>query len=133
MAAIEAASELIADLAKVIGLPEIPPDDNGGYHLTIGDDNDVFIYPVDADRILLVVPIAPLPLHPQYAVMNYLLRSNLFDSDLAPFQIATDDNSMLIQWGRLNIADFDGTLLAKAIDNLAQRATAIRAELGPDT
>ena len=132
MPTLEHTRALIADLAKVIGLPEIPQDETGGYHLTIGDDNDVYLYGGDDEQILIVVPIAPLPVKPQYALVNYMLRSNMFDSEMAPFQIATDDSATLIQWGRLKIADFDGTTLAKVIDNLADRATELKKEIGTE-
>ena len=132
MATLEHTRSLIADVAKTIGLPEIPQDETGGYHLTIGDDSDVYLYGGDDDVILIVMPIALLPVKPQYALVNFMLRSNMFDSDMAPFQIATDESGMLIQWGRLKIADFDGTTLAKVIDNLADRATEIRKEIGTE-
>ena len=129
MATLEYTRPLIADLAKTIGLPEIPQDETGGWHLTIGGDNDVYIYGGDDELILVVMPIGPLPTQPTFALMNYLFRSNMFDSDMAPFQIATDESATLIQWGRLKVADLDGTLLAKIIDNLAERATEIQGEL----
>jgi hypothetical protein len=80
-------------------------------------------------RLLVVMPIAPLPTRPQFALVNFLLRGNMFDSDLAPFVIATDEEAMLIQWGRLEIGAIDGTTLAKVLDNLAARATSLRAEI----
>ena len=128
MATLDQTRALIAELAGVIGLPDIPQDETGGFHLTIGEE-DIYIFGGDDEFILLVVPIGKLPEHPQYAVVNYLLHSNMFNSDFAPFVIATDDSGTLIQWGRLRIEDFDGQTLAKAIDNLADRAAKLRGEL----
>jgi hypothetical protein len=132
MATLDKTRALIAELAKTIGLEEIPQDATGGWHLTIGDDGDAYLYGGDDVHILIVVPIAPLPTRPQFALVNYLLRSNMFDSDMAPFQIATDESAELIQWGRLVIADFDGVTLAKVIDNVSARAAEIRKEIGTE-
>jgi hypothetical protein len=132
MATLDRTRALIADLAKTIGLPEIPQDENGGWHLTVGDDGDVFIYGGDDEQILMVVPIGPLPTRPQFALVNFLLRSNMFDSELAPFQIATDEEATIVQWGRLKISDMNGTNLAKVIDNLSDRATSLRKEIGSE-
>jgi hypothetical protein len=132
MATLDRTRALIADLAKVIGLPDIPQDETGGWHLTVGDDGDVYLFGGDDEQILMVVPIAPLPTRPQFALVNYLLRSNMFDSDMAPFQIATDESATLVQWGRLRIADIDGTTLAKIIDNVSARATSLRGEIGSE-
>jgi len=131
MAAIETTAQLLADLAKVIGMKELVLDANKGCHLTIGDDNDAYLYDIGDARVLVVVPVAKLPLKPDYALVSYLFRSNLFDSEFTPFQIATDDDGMILQWARLNVADYDGTILAKAIDNLAARATKLRGEIEP--
>jgi len=121
---------LMAELAAAMGLAELPPDDSGGYHLTIGKKTDIFIYGGGGDETILVIaPVAPLPLEPEYGLVVYLLRNNLFDSDAAPFQIAVDDGGGLIFWGRLKIADFTGALLASVIDLVAERVEEIRAEI----
>jgi hypothetical protein len=132
MATLERTRALIADLAKTIGLAEIPQDETGGWHLTVGEDGDVFIYGGDDELMLMVVPIGPLPTRPQFALVNFLLRGNMFDSEYAPFQIATDDSATLIQWGRLTVADYNGVTLAKIIDNLTDRAAEIRKEIGEE-
>ena len=131
MATLDRTRALMAELATVIGLPELPQDPTGGYHLTIGE-TDIFVYGGDDEFILVVVPIAPLPLNPDYALMSFLFHSNMFNSPVAPFVVATDEAGTLIQWGRLRIADFDGTTLARVIDNLADRAVEIRGEIGTE-
>jgi hypothetical protein len=130
MATLDLTRALIAELAKTIGLAELPRDQTGGWHLTVGETDDVYIYGGDDITFLVVMPIGPLPTRPGFALVNYLLRGNLFDSEFAPFQIATDEDATLVQWGRLAVADFDGAKLAKAIDNLADRAIEVRKELG---
>ena len=129
MAALDHTRALMAELATVIGLPDLPQDATGGYQLTIGD-TDIFVYGGDDISILVVVPIAPLPENPEYALVSYLLHSNMFNSDIHPFVIATDDQGTLIQWAKLRIDEFNGTTLARAIDNVADRAEEIRKEIG---
>jgi hypothetical protein len=130
MATLDLTRALIADLAKTIGLTELPQDESGGWHLSVGGTDDVYIYGGNDITFLVVMPIGPLPTRPSFALVNYLLRGNLFDSEYSPFQIATDENATLVQWGRLAVAEFDGAKLAKAIDNLTDRAIEIRKELG---
>jgi hypothetical protein len=131
MTTLERSCALIAELAEAIGLPEIPRDQTGGWHLTIGGTDDAYIFGGDDHRILLIVPIAPLPAEPRFSMMNLLLRSNMFDSDFMPFQIATDDEATIIQWGYLQISDTDGRALARIIDNLVARAGELRGSLDP--
>lgn len=133
MTALVRTRALIADLATAIGLPSLPPDDSGGFHLTIGKATDIFIYGGDDVTILIVAPVAPLPLEPEYGLVVYLLRNNLFDSDVAPFQIAVDDGGALIFWGRMTIADFNGASLAALIDRVATRVEEIRDEVAGDS
>ena len=128
MTALDRTRALIADLAGAIGLPSLPPDDTGGFHLTIGV-TDVYIYGGDDETILIVSPIAPLPLQPEYGLMIYLLRNNLFDSDTAPFQIAVDQSGVLVFWGRIGIADVTGATLAELLGKVAERTSEIRAEV----
>jgi hypothetical protein len=130
MAALERTRALMSGLAVAIGLNALPSDDSGGFHLTVGAAVDILIYGGDDETILVVAPVAPLPLAPEYGLVLYLLRSNLFDSDVAPFQIAVDDGGALIFWGRVRIVDFDGPSLAALIDRIATRVAAIRAEVG---
>ena len=130
MPALDRTRALIADLATAIGLPSLPADATGGYHVTIGDGADIYIYGGDDETILVVAPIGPLPLEPEYGLMVWLLRKNLYDSDWAPFQIAADDTGVLIFWGRLGIADLTGATLGAVLDRIAALLGEIRAEVG---
>ena len=123
---------LVADLAAALKLPPIPPDDSGGFLLTVGEATDLFIYGGDDETILVVVPIAELPHDLDYGLGLYLLRTNMFNSDLTPFQVAADEQGGLILWGRLQIATLDGASLAGLIGALADRAVGIRAEAAGD-
>jgi Tir chaperone protein (CesT) family len=128
--ALERTKSLIAELATALGLPALAPDDTGGYHVTAGAGIDIYLYGGDDEEILIVAPLAPLPREPEYGLVLYLLRTNLFDSDVQPFQIATDNAGVLIFWGRVRIADLDGSRLAQLIDRVAARAGEIRTEIG---
>lgn len=129
MAALERTRALMEATAAAIGLPGLPADDTGGYHLKIGAETDIFIYGGDDETILIVAPIGPLPRATDYALVVYLLQRNRFDADTAPFQIAADEVGTLIFWGRLRIADLDGALLAAVLDRVAQRVREIAAEV----
>ena len=131
MAVLDHTRALITGLASAIGLPDLPPDETGGFHLQVGGTEDVFIYGGDDIDILVVVPVAPLPPAPGYALVTYLLHSNMFNADIAPFVIAADDAGGVILWGKLCIADLDGTALARIVDNLTERAATMRAALLP--
>ncbi len=130
MAALPHTRALIAELATAIGLAALPPDDSGGFHLMIGSTADIYLYGGDDATILIVAPIGPLPEAPEYGLVTYLLRSNLFDSDVAPFQVAVDDGGVLTFWGRVRIADVDGAALAGLVERVATRVGEIRAEIG---
>ena len=119
----------MADLAAALGLPTLPQDDTGGFRLTVGEKTEVLLYGGDDESLLIIAPIAPLPMEPSYGLVVYLLRSNLFDSDVAPFQIAVDDGGSLIFWGRIRIAEMTGAALASLIDRLAERVTLIAGEV----
>ena len=120
-------SELIADLAKVLGVSQISSDSNHGHHLSIGD-SDVFLYGGD-HQILIVIPVGYLPIKPSRALTDALLHSNMFDSDWAPFQLATDEHSMILQWGKLQVAELNGEKLAAILNSLLERTVELRAEL----
>ena len=120
---------LIADLASALKIGALPPDASGGYQLTIGGTTTLLIYGGYDETILLVAPLGKLPPKPEYGLVLYLLRANMFNSDLTPFQIAVDEAGGLIAWGRLRIADFLGPRLAALVGVLAERIEAIRAEI----
>jgi len=82
---------LIADLASALKIGALPPDASGGYQLTIGGTTTLLIYGGDDETILLVAPLGKLPPKPEYGLVLYLLRANMFNSDLTPFQIAVDE------------------------------------------
>jgi hypothetical protein len=130
MPALDKTNALMAAFAETVGLPPLPRDENGGFHLTIGGTTDIYIYGGDDQTILLVAPIAPLPEEPEYGLMLYLFRNNLFDSDSAPFQIAADESGVLVFWGHVDIADLDGTMMASLVDRVAERVEEIRGEIG---
>jgi hypothetical protein len=128
MAALDRTRALIAGAAEVIGLPELRQDATGGYRLTIGGD-DVLIYGGDDEYVLIEAPIGKMRVGPDYATISYLLQSNMFNSDCMPFVIALDEGGNLIQWAKLRIAEFDGTKLATALENVAGRTAGLRGEL----
>jgi hypothetical protein len=120
---------LMADLAKVIGLDELPPDDSGGYHLAVAGGTDIFVYGGADETILVVALVATLPRSIDYGLALYLLRANMFNADTAPFQVAADPQGALIFWGRLRIAEFNGASLSALIDALAERIGEFRSEI----
>jgi hypothetical protein len=61
--------------------------------------------------------------------MSWLFRKNLYDSNLAPFCLATDANSNLVLWGRVPVASLTGVSLAGLIDSLASESETIRDEI----
>lgn len=122
---------LYADLATALGVAAFVPDENGGIQLTIGEDTHVALY-AEGDRdILLIAPLAPLPAEPEYGVMLWLLRKNLYTSGLAPFVVACDDAGTLILWGRMPLDGLTGARLASLIDAVAAEARRIQAEVSP--
>lgn len=123
---------LMADLAAALNLPGLPQDDNGGFELTIGDDTTVLIYGGDDETMLVVAPIGPLPAEPGYGLVVYLLRQNMFDSDITPFQIAIDSGGNVILWGRLGIEEFTGETLAALIAALAETVSDLKEQVVGD-
>ncbi|MCA8977500.1 MAG: CesT family type III secretion system chaperone [Planctomycetes bacterium] len=129
MTSLEHTRALYADLAKELGVPALQPDANGGIQLTIGEDITVVLYGENDERLLVVVPVAELPRSPDHGVVAWVLRRNLYDSDLAPFCIAADDDANLILWGRVPIANLTGARLAGMLDAVAAEAIRIRDEV----
>lgn len=120
---------LIAALATAMQVPSLPPDNNGGIQLTIGENTNVLLYGGDDITLLAVAPLGPLPLPPGAAVTTYLLRLNMFNSAIEPFRVGLDEGGGLILWARLTIADFTGETLANLVDALADRVADIRQQL----
>ena len=123
---------LIAGLAKALKVGALPPDSSGGYQLTIGG-TPLLIYGENDETILIVAPLGKLPRKPDYGLVAYLLRANMFNSDLTPFQVALDEAGGLIVWGKPRIAEFTGARLAGLLGVLADRVEMMRREIAEDT
>jgi Tir chaperone protein (CesT) family len=120
---------LIADLATALKVASLPPDAGGGYQLTVGGTTTLLIYGGDDETILIIIPLGRLPHKPDYGLVLSFMRANMFNSDLAPFQVAADPAGMLILWGRVTIAEFTGVRLTGLIGVLADRAEAMRGDI----
>lgn len=130
MPGLEKTKALIGEFAAALGLGALPPDDDGGYQVTVGEDTDVMIYGGDDETVLVVAPITQLPRNPEYGTVVYLLRNNMFNSPIMPFQVAVDDEGGLILWARLRIAELNGKSLASVVKGLAEQVEEMRGELG---
>jgi hypothetical protein len=117
------------ELAKELQVDSLPIDQNGGVQLQVGENTTVVIYSQNDSSLLIVVPIAPLPTHPDFGIMARLLRLNLFDSRLSPFTLATDTNATVVLWGRVEIESITAASLAGLIDSLATETELIRSEI----
>ena len=120
---------LYSDLAKELGLPAFEPDAAGGIQLTVGTDTAVFVFGQSDGFLLLAVPAVALPKEPDYATTQWLLHRNFYDSDLAPFRIATDANGTILLWGRVPVEGLTGASLAGLVDAVASEAKRIRDEV----
>lgn len=120
---------LYDELAKELSVSSLPIDQNGGVQLTVGETTTVVMYGESDLSLLIVAPIAALPREPEYGLMAWLFRKNLYDSSLAPFRIATDANANLLLWGRVPLSDLTGASLAGLIDSLASEIETIRDEI----
>ena len=129
MPSLDKTRALVADFAKAAGAGDMPQDDNGAFHLTVGEGTDVFIYGGDDETILVVSPVAELPKTVEYGLALYLLRVNAIDADTAPFVLGADIRGGLIFWGRLRIADFTGLSLRGLIEAIGERVAEFRAEI----
>jgi hypothetical protein len=129
MSGTDRARLLLADLATALGIAGLTPDADGGIRLSIGDDVTVSLY-AEGETVLVVAPIGPLPAEPGYGAVAWLLRRNLYRSDIAPFVAACDDNGTLLLWARLPAATLDGARLASLLDALAGEAVITRNEVG---
>lgn len=129
MPGLEKTKALIMELATALGMEAPPPDDDGGYQIVVGEDTDVMIYGGDDETVLIVAPIAQLPRNPEYGTVIYLLRNNMFDSPIMPFQVAVDDEGGVILWARLPIAELSGDSLASIVKGLDEQVAEMRGEL----
>lgn len=121
---------LYDDLAKTLGVAELPADESGSVELTIGEDTPVILFAEDAYTLMLVAPVVPLPAEPDYGVMLWLMRRNFHDSPLAPFRVACDAAGTVVIWGRVPIDSMDGAGLAALLDALGEESRKVRDELG---
>ena len=119
---------LYADLAKALGTDSLPPDNNGAIQLTIGEQN-VILMGQDDVTIMVVAPVGELPRELEYGAMLWLVRRNLYDSDIAPFTAACDAAGTVILWARIDIEGQTGETLATLLDAVAEEAARTFAEL----
>lgn len=122
-------SALFAALAQELGLPGLEPDASGGIQLTVGTDSSVFVFSQSDGFVLIAAPAVALPSEPDYAAVQWLLHRNFYDSDLAPFRIATDADGTLMLWGRVPVEGLSGAALAGLVDAVATEAKRIRSEV----
>ncbi len=126
------AQALYTQLAKAIGVPEIPADANGIVQLTVGEGGTVMLVPEDAYSLMLMSPVGPLPGSMNGGTLLWLMRRNFHDSPLAPFRIGADKAGTVVVWGRMPIDGMSGEQLAGLLDALAAEAALIREEIEVD-
>ena len=127
-----AARTLYDQLAKALGVAEVPADANGIVHLAVGDDGRVVIVPEDAHTLMLMAPVGALPDGTDRGTLLWLMRRNFHDSPLAPFRVGCDRNGTLVVWGRMPIDGLTGEQLAGLIDAVTAEAALIREETATD-
>lgn len=120
---------LFADLAQVLGLPALEPDAAGGVQLTVAGESPVYLWGQSDGFLLIAAPAVALPRQPDYALVQWLLHLNFYDSKLAPFRVATDAGGTLLLWGRVPVEGLTGSALAGLVDAVAAEARRIRAEV----
>ena len=123
-------ASLYADLAKHLGVSELPADEAGSVELTIGADTTVMLFAEDEHSLMLAAPVMPLPSGLDYGLTLWLLRRNFHDSPLAPFRVACDAAGIIVLWGRVPIDGMSGGALASLIEALAAESELVREELG---
>ena len=126
------AKALYAQLAKSLGVAELPADANGIVHLTVGEDGSVVLVPEDAYTLMLMAPVGDLPDGADRGTLLWLMRRNFHDSPLAPFRIGCDKAGTLVVWGRLPMEGLSGEQLAGLIDAVTAEASLIREETATD-
>jgi hypothetical protein len=127
-----AARTLYDQLAKALGVAEVPADANGIVHLAVGDDGRVVIVAEDAHTLMLMAPVGALPDGTDRGTLLWLMRRNFHDSPLAPFRVGCDKNGTLVVWGRMPIDGLSGEQLAGLIDAVTAEAALIREETATD-
>ena len=127
-----AARTLYDQLAKALGVADVPADANGIVHLAVGDDGRVVIVPEDAHTLMLMAPVGALPDGTDRGTLLWLMRRNFHDSPLAPFRVGCDKNGTLVVWGRMPIDGLTGAQLAGLIDAVTAEAALIREETATD-
>ena len=125
----ERTQALYAALAKTLGVPTLPADENGGIQLTVGENSTVTIFAEDEFTLMLVSPVVPLPKKIDYGAALWLLRRNFYDSPIAPFRVSCDTAGSIVVWGRVPTEGMTGESLASLIDAMAAEADLIRTEL----
>ena len=126
------AKALYAQLAKTLGVADLPADANGIVHLTVGDDDRVVLVPEDAYTLMLMAPVGALPDGADRGTLLWLMRRNFHDSPLAPFRIGCDKAGTLVVWGRMPMEGLSGEQLAGLIDAVTAEAALIREEVATD-
>jgi Tir chaperone protein (CesT) family len=120
---------LYAALAKTLGVPTLPADENGGIQLTVGENTTVTLFAEDEFTLMLVSPVVALSKKVDYGTALWLLRRNFYDSPIAPFRVSCDTAGSIIVWGRVPVEGMTGESLASLIDALAAEADLIRTEV----
>ncbi len=121
---------LYADLARHLGVDELPADEAGSVELDIGEDTTVMLFAEDEFSLMLAAPVMPLPSGLDYGLTLWLLRRNFHDSALAPFRLSCDAAGIIVLWGRVPVQGMSGPTLAKLIEALAGESALVREELG---
>jgi len=126
------AKALFTQLAKALGVPEVPADANGIVHLTVGEDGRVVLVPEDAYTLMLMAPVGALPDGADRGTLLWLMRRNFHDSPLTPFRIGCDKAGTLVVWGRMPMEGLSGEQLAGLIDAVTAEAALIHEEIATD-
>lgn len=126
------AQALYAQLAKALGVKEIPADAQGIVQLAVGEGGIVVIVPEDAYTLMLLAPVSVLPGTMDHGTLLWLMRRNFHDSPIAPFRIGCDKAGNVVVWGRMPIDGLTGEQLAGLMDAVAAEAALIRDEIEID-
>lgn len=122
-------NQLYDELANKLNLEQLTPDSDGGIRFDINEDQ-IIIFDEGESSLLLIVPIAELSPDIDFGSMLWLLRRNLYDSDLEPFRLAVDEAGNLILWGRLTLESISANSLLELMKELSTEAVSLRTELG---